>query len=146
MHSSRMELTPLQQTATAADGTSRVLVPSAAVAVCWRGVCLGGLSAQGGVFQEGCVSAQGVSAQEGCVSAHWCRSRGVCLGGVCPWGWLPGSGWLPGAVCPGGVSGELWLPGGVCQTPPVDRITDICRNYVKDCKNAKLQKCVITQK
>ena len=48
-------------------------VPSAAVAVCWGGVCLGGgvcpgVSAQGGVCPGGCLH-RGVSAQGVCIPA-----------------------------------------------------------------------------
>ena len=41
---------------------------------------------------------------------------GGCPGGVCPWGGLPR-----------GVSTQCLL-GDVCQTPPVNRITDRCKN------------------
>ena len=50
------------------------------------------------------------------VYAQGVSSQGKCL---CPGGCLPGAG-----VClPGGV-----LPGGVFQTPPMNRITDRCKN------------------
>ena len=60
----------------------------------------GGVSAQGGV----CLVQGGV-----------CLVRGVCL---------PGPG---GGVClvPGG---SAWSRGGARRTPPVDRITDTCKN------------------
>ena len=88
--------------------------------VCWRLLPGGG----GGVSGPG-----GVSAWSGGVSA-W------------PRGGLPGPG--GGSLVPGGVSawsggglpgtgGVLWSRGGVCPActeadPPVDRITDACKN------------------
>ena len=109
--------------------------------VCCQGVCSGGKggSAPGGV----CSGGGGVCL----VWGVW--SRGVCvsgLGGVS----APGGCLLPGGVCvsgPGGCvcvwSGGVFLPGGCVsgleglpaggefslpETPPVDRITDACKN------------------
>ena len=64
------------------------------------------------------VRCSGRLEREGAVSA-W---RVVCLEGVCPWGCLPG-GVCPGGVCPGGC-----LPRGGVHLPPVNRITDRCKN------------------
>ena len=75
-----------------------------------------------------CTGQKGVSARVGGVCL-WgvcpggCLPGGVRLGGVCPWGCLPGS------VCPGGVyRGGGCLPGGGGRQPPVDRMTDRCKN------------------
>ena len=76
---------------------------------------LGAVSARRGVWPG--VSAQGRSARG--VSAQ--RVVSAQGGGVCPGGCLPGGG---GGVCPGGLP-----KGGIWQTPPpVNRITDRCKN------------------
>ena len=82
----------------------------------------GGVSALGGVYSKG-VSAWGVSALGGCLL----RRGGFCSGGVS----APGGCLLHGGVCSGGLSAR-----GVCgiptcteaDIPPVDRITDACKN------------------
>ena len=78
-------------------------VPSAAVVVCPRV----GVSTQRREWVGGCLP-------------------GVCPAGVCPGGCLPGGQCLLG----GAVSTQGWgvWPGGVCQTPPVNRMTDACKN------------------
>ena len=69
----------------------------------------------------------------GCLAkGQWCLPGGVCpdaWGGCLPRGCLPG-GCLPRVgVCPWGVvSDQLHRGGGVCQTPPVNRLTDVCEN------------------
>ena len=95
-------------------------VPPAAVAVCGGG----GVSAWQGVSAQGSVSVQGVSAQ-----------MGVCLGGVGPEGCLPMEGVCPGrcllrrGVCWGGVCPWGFCPSACWDThPPVDRMTDRCKN------------------
>ena len=67
----------------------------------------------------------------------WIRYWGVCLGelsalrgGVCPGGVCLEGGCLPrgcllGGVCPGGVSAPVHTG---MHTPPVDRMTDMCKN------------------
>ena len=62
-----------------------------------------------------------------------------CSGRLClPSGWVPaqvsvsaqGVGVCPGGggCLPKGGTGAVYLGGGVCQTPPVDRMTDRCKN------------------
>ena len=90
-----------------------------------RGRCSGRLGV-GGVYPGGCLSrgclpsgesAQWVSTWRGCLPGRGCLLRGGCL---------PKGGCLPRAgVCPGGVC----LEGSVGpDTPPVNRITDRCKN------------------
>ena len=87
-------------------------------------VCGGGGLPRGGVCPGGCLPGAG--------------------GGVCPGGFLPRgvSAWVVSqeSVCPGGVSAwGVSHSGGVClrgvvsehalrQTPPVNRMTDRCKN------------------
>ena len=96
-------------------------------------VCSGGCLLTGGVCSGGCLL-MGVSANGGV-----CSKGGVCSGGCLLRGCLL---WreclLPGGVCSGGC--QLWgmsAPRGVSgieacteadTPPPVDRITDACKN------------------
>ena len=112
------------------------------------GCLLWGVSAPGGCLPQGClllggVCSWGVSAPRGVSVPGGVYSRGCLLwgGGVCSRG--VGVFLLPGGVCswgvsaPGGVcSGVCLLPRGVWypnmhwgrHVPPVDRITDACKN------------------
>ena len=105
MHSSRMR--------TGRSLTICCSVLPGGVCLVW-GVCLvpGGvcLVRGGGVclVLGGCLPGPGGSAWSGGRGSAW--SRGVCL--------VRGEGGLPG-------------PGGAClETPPVDRITDTCKNII----------------
>ena len=66
----------------------------------------------------------------GCVpSATVAFSGGVCLGGVCPGRCLPREGGVyPGGVCPRCLPRGGCLRGGLEYTPPVNRMTDRCKN------------------
>ena len=60
-----------------------------------------------------------------------CLPRGclpgcVCLGDICPEGCLPG-GCLLGGVCLGVSAWGCSLPGPRADSPPVDRMTDMCK-------------------
>ena len=116
----------------------RGVVCSRGGGICPGGVCSGGVSAPGGLGGSLLLGGRGVSAPGG-VSALWgCLLLGGCL--------LQG-GLLWGVSAPGGVSTlgvSAWgclLSGGVCSeggcgipacteadSPPVDRITDVCKN------------------
>ena len=79
------------------------------------------MSAPGGGCLLGGVSAPGVSAHGGCLL--WEVSA---LGGVCSWrGCLLGGCLLQGVSAPGGCG----IPAGTeAGTPPVNRMTDRCKN------------------
>ena len=84
------------------------------------GVCSGGMSAPGGCLLWGVSAPRGVSAL-----------GGVCFGGCLLQGGLLWGVSAPGVSAPGGVP----APGGcgipVCteaDTPPVNRMTDRCKN------------------
>ena len=78
-------------------------IPSAAVAICWGGCLPRGLSARGGVCPGG---------------------GGVCPGGICPGRGCLSRGVSPVGVCPGGVYPSMHWG----RHPPVDRMTDRCKN------------------
>ena len=91
------------------------------------GVCLvwgGGFSLPGGVCLPGGSPCQGVSAWSRGVGSAWSGGVLPARGGVCL---APGgSAWSGGFSLPGGV---CLVPGGGClETPPVNRITDTCKN------------------
>ena len=72
----------------------------------------------------------GVSAPGGCLLLGW-----SARGGVCCWGCLLQAGCVllgvsaPGNVCSGGVSARgVVSQHALRQTPPVNRITDTCKN------------------
>ena len=86
-------------------------IPSAAAAVSREG---GVWSGRGGV----CVPGPG---KEGVLQGGVCSWRGVCL--------LSGGVRSGGCVCSGGVSAPRVIPAGTeAAPPPVDRMTDRCKN------------------
>ena len=113
-----------------------------------RGVCSGGCLLWGGVCSRGCllwgrgvcVCSRGCLVLGGVWSGGVSAPRGVCSGGCLLWGGVCSRGcllWGRGVcVCSRGVSGPwgcLLLGGGIptcteADTPPVDRITDACKN------------------
>ena len=156
LHSSRMRTarTLTVSPSMFRHGEGGCLLWGRGVGVCSRGVgcLLRGVSAPGGVCSWGCllpgVSAPGVStpresALGGCLLGG-CLLQGSAPRGVCSRGYLLWEGVCSGGVCSqrvcllGGVSawGCLLLGGGGCvipacteaDTPPVNRITDACKN------------------
>ena len=122
--------------------TARVLTVSPSM------LCAGGMSAPGGylvgwgVPGPGRCLLWGVYLVWGCTWSGGCLLWGVylVLGGVCAGGCLlwgvsaPGGCLLPGGctwsggVCSWGVVCVCLLPGGCQVLPPVNRITDTCKN------------------
>ena len=86
-----------------------------------RGVCPGVCLPKGMCLPRGGVC-QEVSAQ-GSVCLGVCLPRGCLPRGPCPWSVCPG-GCLPKGVSTKGVSAR----GCVWQTPPMNRMTDKCKN------------------
>ena len=107
-------------------------VPSAAAAISWgRGVLPGGVCFSGGLcfLGRGCVSQGGVlpggCASEGYVLPRGCAPWGggcASQGGVLPRGDVLPRGWW--CASRGGVVSQHALR----QTPPVNRMTDRCKN------------------
>ena len=75
-----------------------------------------GVCPEGGVCPGGCVF-PGVCLTGGCLSREVLPNGVSAEWSVCP-----------GDVCPGVSTRGVSAWWGVCQTPPMDRMTDMCKN------------------